>query len=135
MQLEIRYGGYWRIQRSNNIIISGLPETAWDSGQQARQEYRAVEDMLSSVMNGQSHVITVLWLDKFNSGRSQLRLIKVENGNSAIVAKLLRYRPGNIYIDPDPDLTPAQQNKAYFIRIEFRDRRAGWDIVMVYPKC
>lgn len=113
-----------RIQKSNNIIIRGLPETAGDPGDQEQQDYDTVVNMLSSVVDGHNHVVTVFRLGKFTSDRSRPRLIKAEIGNPAVVKKLLRHKPGNgVYLDPD--LTRSQQNIAYSVRKEYRDRRAG----------
>lgn len=113
-----------RIRRSNNIIVRGLPEFTGDSSHQEQHDYRTVVNMLSSATDGQNHIVAVSRLGKIAGDRSRPRLVRVEIGNPAIVKKLIRHKPGNeIYIDPD--LTRIQQNKAYSVRKEYRDRRGA----------
>lgn len=112
-----------RIRRSNNVIIRGVEEHKGDLKQQKESDDATVNKLImAEVPEVQlNSVVSVTRLGKYNPSSKYPRLLKVVFNNPTIVQCVLRHRTEKaIFINQD--LTPMQQNKAYTIRKEFRNR-------------
>ena len=117
-----------RINRSSNVVISGLPDTADDN------DNTPTVSLLNSIVPNldTNHICSIYKIGKFTPNRS--RLVKVKFINSEVARTVLRsrIRKNNIYINAD--LTKTQQNIAYKTRKEYRERleQGEKDIILKY---